>query len=131
MRRDKQEESIKIDFIKRKRNAHAFLRVVTFADGDFMIAYIPSLNLSGYGDTETEAADMLEHVAKDYFAELIKLTEAQVMVELRQYGWQRLPFLAKQLRNTQFLSNERIAEDFNLPSGTKFNERFVAAWWVY
>ena len=128
MSNNPEQEFIKINFSRKDRDSRAQLRVVNFVDGNFNIAYMPSLNLSGYGKTESEAINMLmEVVVKDYFLSLINLPEAQVMAELRQYGWKRRPFLDKQLLNTQFLSTEKIIEDFNLPADTKFSERFVTA----
>lgn len=121
-------EYIKINFSRKDKNAEALLRVVTFKDGDFEIAYMPSLNLSGYGNTEDEAMRMLnEVVVKDYLLSLIKLPEAKILAELREYGWKRRPFLDKQLLNTQFLSTDKIKENFNLPAETQFHERFITA----
>ena len=126
--RDSEQEFFKINFSRKDRDTHANLRLVTFADGNFRIAYIPSLNLSGYGNTESEAMSMLmDVVVKEYLIGLMSLTEAQIMAELRQYGWKRRPYLSKQLLNTEFLSTEKIIEDFNLPADTRFNERFVTA----
>ncbi|WP_020603255.1 hypothetical protein [Spirosoma spitsbergense] len=126
MANNNDEEFIKINFSRKDRSTHIKVRVVTFRDGEFMIAYMPSLNLSGYGSTEREAVLMLtEVVAKDYLVSLLDLSEAQVMNELRQYGWKRRPYLDKQLLNTQFLSTEKLIEDFNLPAETKFNEQYV------
>ena len=121
-------EILKINFSSKHKHARAVLRVVNFKDGDFEIAYIPSLNLSGYGVTEDEAMRMLnEVVVKDYLFSLIALPEAKILAELREYGWQRRPYLPKQLQNTQFLSIEKIKENFNLPAETQFHEQFVTA----
>ncbi|QJW90857.1 hypothetical protein HNV11_16465 [Spirosoma taeanense] len=123
-----QHEYIKINFAKKDKPGRAFLRVVTFKDGDYEIAYIPSLNLSGYGKTEQEAFYMLiEVVLKDYIDSLRQMTEAQVMAELREFGWERRPFLDKQLLNTEHFSLDKIAENFNLPAETEFHEKYVTA----
>jgi len=121
-------EYIKINFPSRRRDVEALLRMVTFEDGDFQIAYIPSLNLSGYGNNEEDAVKMLcEVVVKDYLTSLSEMPESKVMTELREYGWKRLPFLSKQLQNTKFFGTDAIKETFNLPAETQFHERFVTA----
>lgn len=70
---------------------------------------------------------MLQVVLKDYFDNLLMLPEQQVMKELKQYGWVRKPFLAKQLRNTQFLDVETIKHNFELPAETQIREEYMTA----
>lgn len=117
-------EIIKVSFAAKRKHVKANLRIVAFKDGDYQIAYIPSLNVSAYGRTEEDAMSMLsESIVKDYLLSLIELPEAKILAELREYGWQRSTFLPKQLSNVQFLSTEKIKENFNLPAGTRFDEK--------
>lgn len=122
------EEHIKIDRTKSERRFQAELRVVSFKDGEFYMNYIPSLNLTGYGDTDEEARHMLmDIVLKDYIDNLMHLPESDLYAELRQYGWVRKPFLTKQLRNIQFLDTNTIKDTFNLPAETVIEEKYVTA----
>ncbi|MBO0930160.1 hypothetical protein [Fibrella aquatilis] len=121
----KLEESLKLD-LKRKV-AHTGLRMLVFSRDGQSIVFLPSLNLTAYGDSESEATDMLQIVLKDYFDNLFALTEQQAMQELKQYGWIRKPFLAKQLRNVQFLDVETIKQNFELPAETQIREEYMTA----
>ncbi len=119
---------MKLDMVGKSKKVHAGLTSFSFVDDDgHHIAYIPSLNLSGYGDTGREALDMLINVVvKDYFEHLLDLTQHQIMNELRQHGWVRKPYLHKQLRNTKFYDPESIKHDFNLPAETTLHSQFVS-----
>ncbi len=126
------ETKIKDEFLTLKlggkdRNVRFGLNVLFFRQGDFHIEYIPSLNLTAYGNTEKEAADMMSDVVvKDYFQNLLELPEHEAMNELRQYGWVRKPFLDRQLRNTKFLDIETIKQDFDLPAETVIRQQYVS-----
>ena len=122
---NRQEEFLKLDL--KKKDAHAGCRSLIFRAGGQYVVFLPSLNLTSYGETEQEAVEMLQVVLKDYFDNLLMLPEQQVMKELKQYGWVRKPFLAKQLRNTQFLDVETIKHNFELPAETQIREEYMTA----
>jgi hypothetical protein len=122
---NRREELLKLD-IKRKV-AHIGLRMLVFSRDGQCIVFLPSLNLTAYGDTEKEAVDMLHVVMEDYFDNLFTLTEQQIMQEVKQYGWVRKPFLTKQLRNIQFLDVETIKQNFELSAETQIREEYMTA----
>ena len=65
-------------------------------DGDFWIQVSPSLNVSGYGDTEKEAEkNFLENL--DLFRkDLFELSHIQRVLELKKMGWVRKKFAKRQ-----------------------------------
>ncbi len=120
------EEYLKLDFGGGNQKASARLRLLAFVAADQYVLYIPSLNLSAYGNDAPEALGMIHIVLADYFSHLSLLNEQQVLREINQYGWVRKPFLPKQLRNIQIVDEKSIKEDFELPAETVIHEQFVS-----
>ena len=61
------------------------LPVMIFEEEGSKIAYIPVLDLSGYGNNEREAVDSLKIVLDDYFS---YTTRKKTLVEdLKKHGW--------------------------------------------
>ena len=48
--------------------------------------FLPTLNLTAYGNTESEADEMLQVVVEDYFQNLLLLTEEEITRELELYS---------------------------------------------
>lgn len=117
---------MKLDLARAHKKAKAKLRLLLFMIEGNYILYIPSLNLTAYGNTEDEAKKMLDVVIEDYFSHLSQLSDQEVLQEIKQYGWVRKPYLAKQLRNIQFVEEKTIKEDFELPAETIIREQFVS-----
>lgn len=104
------------------------LWVFYFKDGDHHIAFVPSLNLTAYGDSESEAEDMLANdVLKDYMNNLLASSEAKVTQELGRYGWKRNTFFKKKFYNTPYIDEQGVLKNFNLPEETPVKSKFVAA----
>lgn len=63
-------EKIKIDW--KESRFKGSLCVFDFMDNNHHIAYLPSLNLTGYGDNKEEAHDILMNsILKDFFRRII------------------------------------------------------------
>ena len=62
------------------------LRAVNFKEGDFHIVYIPSLRISGYGDTVQEAQELTKLSLEAFAEDLFKLPEDQIFKEFRDLG---------------------------------------------
>ena len=60
--------------------------VYTFREGDNVIAYCPSLDLSGYGRTQKEAKESFGIVMKDYLDYCT--SEGTLHEDLISHGWQ-------------------------------------------
>jgi len=68
---------------------HAHLYVIRFQDADTLqyVAYIPNLDLSGYGENQKEANRMLEFSIKDFFQFFNELKPYQQKREILKLGW--------------------------------------------
>lgn len=117
-------ESLKLN-IKQKKGKGVF-RLIQFEDNGHFIAYIPSLNLSGYGDTEEEAINMLgDIVFEDFFENLFEQPENVIFEHLKKFGWTKGAFFTKDLSNNVHIDKEGILKNFNLSSETKITEKLV------
>ncbi len=74
---------------KTKESIRACLRVIKYVDKDtnHHVSYIPSLEISGYGNTRKEATEMLHFSLDEYFDFLISYPETKTQKELRELGW--------------------------------------------
>lgn len=120
-----QKEILNIDL--RSGRGRGTVRVITLKDHQFYVALMPSLNLTGYGDTEKEAIDMLfEDVVMDFFQNLFKLPEAEISVELGKYGFKKSGFFKKRFTGTApFVATSEILSSYNLPPETKVREQYL------
>ncbi len=78
-------EIINIDV--RKKIFKAKLNGIGFKDGNSHIIYLPSLQLSAYGDTIKEVNEMVKISLKEFSENLLKLNEVKIHSILKQLGW--------------------------------------------
>lgn len=102
---------------KNKKVIKASLTVFYIKDGEFMVALMPGLNLSGYGKDKAQAEIMLRDVLDDYFESLIKLKQNDLNAELAKYGWKHTPY-SKQFQNTAHVDKKGILRNLNMPNDT-------------
>lgn len=62
------------------------LTLFNFIDNGHHIAYLPALNLTGYGDSIDEANELVDVVMEDYWKSLFALSEKKVLEELKKLG---------------------------------------------
>lgn len=67
----------------------ASISVFRYQDKDTkqFILYIPSLEISGYGETKEKATQMAQQSVAEYLISLAKLSQKQVEKELSSLGW--------------------------------------------
>jgi hypothetical protein len=109
------EEIFRINF--NKKSINGTVRALSFIDNDTKqhVIYIPSLELSGYGDTLLKAEELLRtsiHYFCDY---LISLSKDKAKKELTALGWNQ-----KQLKNKEYskayVDASGILKNFNAVS---------------
>jgi predicted RNase H-like HicB family nuclease len=106
----------------RKREVSALLQIFLIKDGTWHVAYVPSLNISGYGKTEAGAYKMIKEVFEDYFVSIIKLDKEQISRELSKYGWERNAGFKKHYENKSYVDKFGVLNNFNLPKETPIKE---------
>ena len=98
------------------------IRVYRIKDHDYIIQYIPSLNLSGYGDSEEDALKMLKEVVRDYCENLVDLKPEMQEAELSKYGFKRERWKRKQFTSHVHVDKKGILQNFELPEDTPIEE---------
>ena len=89
-------ETIKINI--RKGTLSAGLNIIRFIDKDTKqyVFYAPSIEVSGYGATEEEAHEMMDHAIKECFTYYMSLGKEGLNKELLKLGWTHSPMFKKE-----------------------------------
>ncbi len=92
------EEFIRVKGYKDTKHISGSSLVVQFKDKEtnMICLYIPSLDLSAYGDNIGEAEIMMEESLKFYLTELSKLSIKQIEQELFRLGWTKRKYKRKE-----------------------------------
>lgn len=103
------------------------VKSVSFQEGEFMIIYIPSLNLSSYGKTKEDAVDMMKSaVLPDFCHSLLNKPKALVFSELKKLGWNRNMIFEKDLSKNAHIDKQGILREFDLSEDTEIKEEDFA-----
>lgn len=98
----------------------------TFSDHGYTVIYIPTLNLSAYGNNEEEAKTMLSEVVLDDFCEnLVGLSPMDAHEHLGQLGWTAIGRNSQNFSNSAFVDKDGILQNFDLPRDTPIQEQLV------
>jgi|GEM_PF-1261993 len=118
------EETLSISYTHKR--GKGILRLVEFQDNGHYIVYVPSLNLSAYGNTFDEAFQMMSDVViEDFFENLLERPEKIVYDHLSNLGWHKSSTDSQGLSNSVHVDTEGILKNFNLSADTKIRETLV------
>lgn len=105
----------------------ARLKAFSFMENDIHVVYLPSLNMSGYGNTIEEAYSLLKLDWADFGDSLFELKhESLIFDALRDLGWSRHKVFAKRMNNLSNTTFEDIKKEFNIPDSTQVKEELIA-----
>src|SRR5207244_6945156 len=106
------EEVLKINKSTGKITGH--LQVIKYRDRDTrqMVAYLPSLEISGYGASEAKALEILKFSVDDLFDHFIKIPIRQLEFELSKLGWKHNRLRKKEFSKA-YVDFEGNLKDFN------------------
>jgi hypothetical protein len=90
------------------------LTILKFIDKDTnqIVAYLPSFNISGYGESKEKAFEMVKFSLDDLFEKLSSLSLNKLREELARYGWKKDIFRNKEFSKT-FVDIEGNLKNFN------------------
>lgn len=95
--------------------------VYTFREGENVIAYCPSLDLSGYGRTQKEAKESFGIVMKDYLDYCTR--EGTLHEDLVNHGWSMASRQAAEPALTHMIRrNRELRGILDLPHYSKFSK---------
>lgn len=113
-------ESLKISVKHRQFNA--YLQAIAFMDGDSHVIYIPSLEISAYGDSFEEAHEMMKENLHVFSEDMFECSAQEVDAILSELGWKKGKFFPKRRINLSNTTFEDIKKQFNLPDTVKGKE---------
>lgn len=113
-------EFIKVD--KTKHQVTGSVTMMLFKDHDQVIAYIPSLDMSGYGTTEKEAEGMITVTVEEYFRSLLPQPLSVITQELLKYGWKQERYFNKRFHPEAYVDKAGVLMEFNLPQDAFIKE---------
>jgi predicted RNase H-like HicB family nuclease len=99
---------------------------VGFNEGNSHIIYVPSLQLSSYGDTIKEARKMIKIVLQQFSKDILTLNEDKIQSVLADLGWERNQYFKKRMVNLSETTFEDIKKQFNLPDETEVEQMSIA-----
>lgn len=117
------DEFLKIDF--KRKSIKGDVVAHSFEDGGQRVIYIPSLNISGYGNTEDEAKEMVNVCVKDFVDTLFSAPITVAMEEIKSLGWHRDKYF-KQRFHAPYVDAEGVLREFDLSEETKIETRSMA-----
>ena len=103
-------------------SAKVNLQVLVFEEENIYFAYMPSLDLTGYGKSEEEAKESLTIVLDEFFR--YTLDKNTLFIEMQRLGWKikskKKPLYAPQMSDL-INSNEQLKEIVNSRQYTTLN----------
>lgn len=102
-----------------KEQVKATLAAYKFIDKDTkqIVITIPSIEVSGYGETYEKAEEMAQFSIADYFAFLLSLGRDEIKTELAQCGWKQRLFHNKEFSKVSVDANGDL-QNFNAEEGS-------------
>lgn len=102
-----------------KNGGQAGICVYNFVDKDTkqFVAYAPALDISGYGDTEDKAVDMMKFAIENYIDYLTDLSAKERDKELASLGWKKDRFKNKDFSRAYIDINGEL-KNFNAEEGS-------------
>jgi len=100
--------------------AKALLKSYTGEAGEHWVSIIPSLNVSGYGETEEDAKSDLAYNMDIMFQDLFKVDALQRLKYLKELGWENNKLFKKQFSKA-YVDENGVLQNFDKPELVKMN----------
>lgn len=113
---------------RHKKSVKASLNGISFIDDDTksQIFYLPSFDVSGYGETLEEAQAMAFDALRDLFDAIVDAPNDQMLQTLKGLGWLKSPFFNKQFSKT-FIDSDGKLQGFNIQENSLKTVGLIAA----
>lgn len=90
----------------------------TGKSGEHWVSIIPSVNVSGYGESEEDAIKDLQYNLRVLYEDLHELTVAQKDSELKKLGWSQNKFFKRQYSSV-YIDENGVLKNFDSPNQVK------------
>lgn len=101
-----------------KKHINGSITAFKFIDKDTKqtVIYVPSLELSGYGDTIEKAREMTQQSFKDFFDFVVTLSVDELRSYLSNLGWKKTMF--NKDFSKAYVDGDGVLRDFNADEKT-------------
>lgn len=86
--------------------------------GEFWVSIIPSLNVSGYGESEEDANESLKENLQVFCEDLFSISDTQRRSELKKLGWEPNKFFKKRYSKA-YVDENGVLQNFDNPEQVK------------
>ena len=94
------------------------LKCYTGEQGEFWVSIIPSLNVSGYGQTEEDSIEDLKVNVTTLCDDLFQIDDVQRKIELSKLGWAVNKFFRKRFSKA-YVDENGLLQNFDHPEKVK------------
>lgn len=115
-------EQIRVNFSR--RSISGVVKAFSINQGESIVFYIPSLQITGYGATIKEAKEMTSFVLNDYFENLFQQPKQAIKAELKELGFTQRSFFTKRFERST-IDMAGILRDFELDFDTLVEESIL------
>ena len=104
--------------VLKKNKMVCTVKVYSGKSGDFWVSVIPSLNTTGYGDTEADSLEDLQYNLEIFSQDFFKLDLLKKESMLRTLGWDKKRYFSKQFSNA-YVDEKGVLKNFDNPLEVK------------
>lgn len=101
-----------------RHEAAGMLRIFTGQQGEFWVSIIPALNVSGYGENESDAFHALKENLHTFFDDLFRLSEVERSNAMESTGWETEKAFPKKFSNPS-IDEQQVLQSFDHPEQVK------------
>jgi len=125
------EEYLRIENGGRKNEVALGVRMLQFKDRETnqTIIYIPSLEISAYGESKEKAKSMLNEELKSFSKYLLSLSTKKANEELNSLGWKKQEYAHKNFSHA-YIDKDGVLQNFDVDiddiEEEMYNEKMTA-----
>lgn len=102
----------------KRGHINASVTALQFKDADThqFVIFVPSLNISGYGETHEKAQEIVKFNMDEFFKYIVLLSQKKRDSELAALGWKQNKLKAKEFSNA-YVDGDGELKEFNALDG--------------
>lgn len=105
-------EKLNIDW--RAKTVQAELRAIEFEEDGQFFMYIPSLELSSYGDTQKEVRELMDFSVREMFRQLFENGTKEGQAILKKWGFHKDKFFQRRYEVDRAWGTEDVAREMGI-----------------
>ncbi|MEO7177179.1 MAG: hypothetical protein ABIV51_14650 [Saprospiraceae bacterium] len=115
-------EVIKIDFDIKTISA-VFL-AIEFKEAEQFVVHLPSIEISGYGDSINEAKNMVDEAVSTFFENLMALDKNEITKELNRMGFKNSQYFKKRFERS-YVDSDGDLQNFDIPADASVSHELL------